>query len=168
MAPTDIGDKLDAGVANFAERLTRRMSRRDAVRTGILGGIAGMASLTLGAKPAQAVICECGPTYRCGHYGWPCPSSGCPSGMALCKEGGSCSCNAGTYNQQGYCCTYSAGYWVACSGLCKGMGYKLCYDCKGHGCDRWCTCLSSTICCSCTSAADVREEHKRLQPFPTN
>ena len=87
--------------------------------------------------------------------------------MSLCKNDASyCSCKAGHYNTQGYCCVYSSGYWVACSGICCGAacnGYKLCYDCKGNGCDKWCTCLSQTYCCQCLSAADARAEQARVQ-----
>lgn len=161
-----MGEKLDTRVGSIAERINRRMTRRNALRTAVLGGAAGIASLALGQSPALAVTCDCGPTYRCGHYGYPCPNTGCPSGYSLCKNSSTayCSCDQGHYNRQGYCCEYSSGQWVACSGLGHGYGYELCYDCLGPGhCADWCTCLSTCICCQCLTPQDVRQEHKRLQ-----
>jgi hypothetical protein len=162
-----MGDKFDARVGNIAERINRRMTRRDALRTAVLGGAASIAALTLGQKPALAVTCECGPTLHCAHYGHKCPTgSGCPSGYILCKNSSSayCSCDQGHYNWQGYCCEYSSGTWIACSGLGNGHGYEVCSDCLGpkRECTYWCTCLSECICCDCNNSEDVRAEHKRI------
>lgn len=160
-----LGDGVDTHVADVSERFIRRVSRREALRTGVLGGVGTIAALAVGAKPARAnTTCHCGPTSRCGTYGHSCPSNGCPSGMKLCKNSGaSCSCLAGGYNRQGYCCEYSSGYWIACTGFCAGYGYKVCYDCKGYGCDQWCTCLSDVLCCGCTTPAEVEAEYARQE-----
>lgn len=85
--------------------------------------------------------------------------NGCPSGMYLCKNSGYCSCVEGRYNTQGYCCEYSSGYWTTCSGICGRYGYKVCYDCAGHGCQYWCTCLSGEdFCCQCATPEDVVQQ----------
>lgn len=162
-----MSERLDTGVGNVVEKMARRLTRRDALRTAVLGGATGLAALTLGQKPALAVTCECGPTLHCSHYHHTCPSgSGCPSGYILCKNSSSayCSCDEGHYNWQGYCCEYSSGTWIACSGLGKGHGYEVCSDCLGpeRECTYWCTCLSSCICCDCKTASDVRREHERI------
>jgi len=167
-----LGQKLDSRVARLSEGLARRISRRDALRTAIVGGATSIAALSLGQRPALAQACECGPTYRCGHYGHPCGAYGCPSGYELCKNQSEfyCTCGRRHYNRQGYCCEYTGGRWVACTGLGKGHGYKMCYDCIDHGhrnannrCTDWCTCLTECICCQCTSAEQVRSELSRIQ-----
>ena len=161
-----VGEKLDGHVAGIAERVVRTISRRDALRTGVLGGAGAVAALTVGERPASgATGCYCGPTYRCGHWGNPCPQHGCPTyGFVLCKNDGSyCSCRGGGRNSQGYCCEYASGYWVACTGLGRGYGYKLCFDCKRNSCYFWCTCLSATKCRYCTSPADFHKEQARTQ-----
>lgn len=163
-----MGEALDARVGSMAEKITRRISRRDALRTAVVGGATGVATLVLGQKPAFAVYCYCGPTYHCSYYRHTCPSRpGCPSGYILCKNSSSayCSCDQGHYNQQGYCCEWAAGSWIACSGLGSGHGFKVCSDCLGPAreCAYWCTCLSSCQCCNCTTPADVRAEHQQVQ-----
>lgn len=170
MTSTGVGDKLDARVASVAERVVRRITRRDALQRGVLGGAVGLAAFAIGERPAMAATCDCGPTYRCDHWGNGCPPNGCPTdGFVLCKNDGSyCSCRGGGKNSQGYCCEYSSGYWVACSGLCKGHGYKLCYDCKRSSCYYWCTCLSETLCCGCTTPEDARREQAVSQAAALN
>jgi len=167
MTAAGLGDKIDTGVARVAERIARTMTRRDALRRGVLGGITGMAALAVGARPAMAVTCTCGPTYNCAHWGASCTCCGCPSGYVLCKNDGSyCSCSGGHYNSQGYCCEYSSGYWVACNGICCGSGcngYRLCYDCKASTCQEWCTCLSQEFCCQCATPEEVAKEQARTQ-----
>lgn len=163
----DVGTKLDGQVAGIAERLVRRISRRDALRNGVLGGAGAVAAFAVGERPASAerARCYCGPTYHCGHWGNHCPEHGCPSdGFVLCKNDGSyCSCRGGGTNTQGYCCEYASGYWVACGGLCNGYGYRLCFDCKRTYCTYWCTCLSAVKCCGCTTPEDFHKEQARLQ-----
>ncbi len=118
----------------IAERVARRMNRRDALRRAIVGGTTGLAALALGNSPAQATTCHCGPTRRCEK----CPAVGCPHGYHLCKGSFTSNC----FNSQGYRCEWPAGNWIACMGLGKGLGYKVCYDCIGPGgCEGWCTCL---------------------------
>ncbi|HEY3907525.1 MAG TPA: hypothetical protein VGM14_26710 [Streptosporangiaceae bacterium] len=140
----------------IAERVARRMNRRDALRRVIVGGTTGLAALALGNSPAQASTCHCGPTRRCEK----CPAVGCPHGYHLCKGSFTSNC----FNSQGYRCEWPAGNWIACTGLGKGLGYKVCYDCIGPGgCEAWCTCLTACICCHCASPADIRAEQQRLQ-----
>jgi hypothetical protein len=162
-----LGDQIDARVAAVAERIIRTMTRRDALRTAVLGGTAGIAALALGQRPALAVTCYCGPTIPCARYHHTCPSAaGCPPGYIACKNSSSayCSCDQGHYNWQGYCCEWASGNWIACSGLGDGYGYKVCSDCLGPAreCTYWCTCLSSCICCDCKNEKDVRAEQERL------
>lgn len=171
MTSTQLMDKVDTGVATVAERIVRKMTRRDVVRRGVLGAGTALAALAVGVRPSKAetMTCTCGPTYRCDHWGWTCRTDGCPPGMYLCQNNSSnyCSCVNGHYNTQGYCCAYSTGYWVACNGICCGNGgcngYRLCYDCTGNGCDHWCTCLGSLQCCQCATPEDAHEEQVRFE-----
>jgi hypothetical protein len=142
--------------APLAERVARRVSRRDALRRAVMAGTTGLAAIAIGNSPADAQTCTCGPTRRCGG----CPDVGCPSGYQLCKGSFSSDC----FNSQGYRCEWPAGNWIACMNLGKGLGYKICYDCIGaSGCEGWCTCLTECICCNCYSPADIRTEQLRLQ-----
>jgi hypothetical protein len=171
MTSTQLGGKLDTGVATVAERIVRKMTRRDVVQRGVLGVGTVLAALTVGVRPskAQTLSCSCGPTVRCDTYGWPCQTDGCPSGMYLCQntQSNSCSCINHNYNVQGFCCLYGSGWWIACNGICCGNGgcngYRLCYDCLGHGCDHWCTCLGSVQCCECATPEDARREQGRFE-----
>jgi hypothetical protein len=150
------GERFDTRVGDLAERVARRVSRRTALRGALLGGTASVASLAIGERPALAAGCTCGPTRRC-HA---CPEIGCPHGYHLCKGSFTGNC----FNSQGYRCEWPQGTWIACMGLGKGYGYKVCYDCKGApGCHGWCTCLSSCVCCECRTVADVRAEQRRVQ-----
>jgi hypothetical protein len=151
-----IGDRLDANVGALAERVARRVSRRTALRSAVLGGAASLAAMAIGEQPAMAEVCHCGPTRRCDG----CAGVGCPEGYRLCKGSGTSDC----FNGQGYRCEWPQGTWIACMGMGKGYGYKICYDCIGHGgCADWCTCLSECVCCACKTADDVRAEQHRIQ-----
>jgi hypothetical protein len=56
-------------------------------------------------------------------------------------------------------CVYEAGWWVSCTGLGEGMGYRICIDCWVPGdCTTTCGCRSKVICGHCTTAADVKRE----------
>jgi hypothetical protein len=166
-----LGQKFDARVARLSEGIARRISRRDALRAAIIGGVTSIATLSIGQRPALANYCDCGPTSRCNRYGHRCRAYRCPSGYETCKNRHDdyCSCSRGHYNRQGYCCEYANGKWVACNRLGKGHGYRMCYDCVGHGhnraedCADWCTCLTECICCHCRSAKEVRSELNRIQ-----
>ncbi len=152
------GAALDARVGDVAERAARRLSRRDAMRSAVVTGTAGLASLSLGRKPSREYSepCDCGPTRRCSG----CPGIGCPSGQHLCKGSSTSNC----FNNQGYRCEWPNGTWIACMNLGNGYGYKICYDCIGKaGCPDWCTCLSQCICCYCESVADLKAEQRRLE-----
>jgi hypothetical protein len=169
MTSSQLGEKVDIGVASVAERVVRKMTRREVVLRGVVGAGATLAALTVGVRPSKAVTCVCGPTYNCSHWGWSCRSAGCPSGMFACQNisSNSCSCINGGKNTQGYCCLYPSGNWIACSGICCGNGgcngYRICYDCQGNGCDKWCTCLSDVQCCECATPQDVHNEMIRLE-----
>ncbi|HVB44029.1 MAG TPA: hypothetical protein VNF47_15180 [Streptosporangiaceae bacterium] len=150
------GAGIDERIGAFTERAARRLSRRDAVRRVIVGGTTGLAALAMGASPAQASTCVCGPTRRCAR----CPAVGCPPGHHLCRGSFRSHC----FNSQGYRCEWPSGSWIACMNLGKGLGYKVCYDCIGAGgCREWCTCLSACICCHCAGVADIRAEQHRVQ-----
>ena len=154
----DAGERFDARVGDLAERIARRVSRRDALRGAFLGGSSGLAALAVGERPAHATAaaCRCGPTRRCAG----CPEIGCPEGHRVCKGSFTSNC----FNSQGYRCEWPQGTWIACMGLGKGYGYRVCYDCIGAGgCPEWCTCQSQCICCECRTAADVRAEQRRIQ-----
>jgi hypothetical protein len=149
-------EQFDSKVGTLAERVTRRLTRRAALRTAILGGTTGIASLAIGERPALAANCHCGPTRRCID----CPPHGCPPEHHLCRGSFTSDC----FNRQGYRCEWPRGRWIACMGLGHGYGYRVCYDCIGPaGCRRWCTCLGTCVCCNCRSAADVRTEQHRIQ-----
>ncbi len=75
------GTSLDERIAAITERVVRRVSRRDALRRVVVGGSAGIAALAIGATPALAATCDCGPTRRCSR----CPEVGCPPKHHLCK-----------------------------------------------------------------------------------
>jgi hypothetical protein len=154
------GERFDSSVGDLAERVARRVSRRAALRSAVIGGTIGVASLAIGERPALAADCHCGPTRRCVG----CPKHGCPEGHHLCKGSFSSDC----FNYQGYRCEWPRGQWLACTGLGKGHGFRMCHDCIGEGgCHRWCTCLSICVCCDCVTAADVRTEQQRVQQLDT-
>jgi hypothetical protein len=159
MGWTRWGTSLDTRIGGVAERAARRLSRRDALRSAVVTGTAGLAALSLGQQPAlaSAEICHCGPTRRCSG----CPGTGCPHGHRLCKG----SLSSGCFNTQGYRCEWPNGTWIACMNIGSGgYGYKVCYDCIGAGgCRDWCTCLSQCVCCECETVADLRAEQQRLQ-----
>jgi hypothetical protein len=147
---------IDTHIGTIAERVVRRMSRRDALRRAVVGGTAGIAALALGQLPAEAATCTCGPTRRCAR----CPGIGCPSGYHLCKGSFTSNC----FNKQGFRCEWPSGTWIACMNVGRGYGYKVCYDCiNSSGCQDWCTCLSECICCHCETVRDLRAEQQRIQ-----
>lgn len=152
-----IGARFDSGVGELAERASRRVTRRQAVRTMLVGGATGVASLSVGVSVAEASCASnCGPTKRCNS----CPEYSCPSGYSLCKGSSTGNC----FNKQGYRCEWPSGYWLACNKLCRGYGYQNCLDCIGPGgCANWCTCLTATSCCGCSTASDVVAEQYRIQ-----
>lgn len=151
------GTRLDSKVGELAERTTRAVTRRQVVRTALVGSATGIASLSIGVDPADAV-CKgnCGPTHRCSG----CRRTRCPAGYTQCKG----SSTSGCFNNQGYRCEWPAGHWTACTGLGHGYGFKICQDCIGPGgCADWCTCLTQCKCCHCTTQEEVVAEQKQLQ-----
>jgi hypothetical protein len=160
MALRRLGATFDTRIGLMTERATRLMSRRNVLRTAVVGGAASIAAISIGETPADALEAHCarncGPTPRCTG----CPNTGCPSGYSLCKGSPTGNC----FNNQGYRCEWPAGQWIACTGLGKGHGYKICKDCIGPGgCPDWCTCLNHCVCCRCTTAADFKKEQQRIQ-----
>lgn len=150
----DIGTKFDARVGKGTERLARRVSRRDALRTAVITGATTVGALALGQRPAFATVrCgpACGPSPRCSSG---CPlTSGCPSGRVLCTKKAGFRCT----------CEWATGSWVYCSGYGRcGQGFTLCQDCiPTHSCGI-CICLSGILCGQCCSPTDVVEEIRRL------
>jgi hypothetical protein len=154
-----LGSTFDGAVGSLAERTARGLTRRQAVRTMVIGGASGIGALSIGVEPAWADACtnNCGPTKRCSG----CPGNGCPGGYSLCKGCSTCNC----FNSQHYRCEWPSGSWMACSGLgrCRG-GYEICYDCIGSGgCHNWCTCLSECLCCNCCTPDEVKAEQQAIQ-----
>jgi len=156
MAWRQFGSSFDARVSQMTERASRRMSRRNILRTVFVSGAASIAAISIGETPARASDCagNCGPTPRCRN----CRPTECPHGYILCKGSPSSDC----FNKEGYRCEWPSGMWIACTGLGHGYGYKICKDCiLPHRCPDWCTCLTECLCCNCKTAADFKEEQRR-------
>lgn len=162
----EFGAGFDARVGSMAERATRILTRRAALRAGMVTGAAGVAAITLGESPALALKYSpgCGPTVRCRG----CHAQGCPTGYELCLE--KYDCFHKLSNKRPHCCfcEWPQGKWIAAEHLGKfGHGIQICYDCvkpphHAAQCAHWCTCLGECICCNCTTTADVRAEMSRL------
>lgn len=160
MAGRQFGSSFDARISRMTERATRRMSRRNILRTVFVSGAASIAAISIGETPALALDADCarhcGPTSRCSR----CRPTECPHGYLLCKGSFSGDC----FNDEGYRCEWPHGYWIACTGLGHGYGYKICKDCKFRDrCRDWCTCLTDCVCCHCKTAKDFKEEQLRIQ-----
>jgi len=158
MTQRQFGSSFDTRINQMAERATRRMSRRNILRTVFVGGATSIAAISIGETPALADDCtrHCGPTSRCKR----CRPTECPRGYVLCKGSFSGDC----FNNEGYRCEWPHGYWIACTGLGHGYGYRICKDCIfRHRCNDWCTCLTDCVCCSCKTAADFKAEQLQMQ-----
>jgi hypothetical protein len=157
MTRKQFGSSFDTRINQMAERATRRMSRRNILRTVFVGGAASIAAVSIGETPAFADDCtrHCGPTRRCER----CRPTYCPRGYVLCKGSFTSDC----FNKEGYRCEWPHGLWIACTGLGHGYGYRICKDCIfRHRCDDWCTCLTDCICCTCKTAADLKAEQLQM------
>ncbi len=168
----DVGTNLDSRVGTIAERVNRRLTRRNALRAGIVSSVAGLAAIASGESPAAAYPYSpgCGPTKYCSGCPYP---QGCPSGYELCKQSSLCGTppskggvGGGSANNQGYWCEWLGGIWESANNLGHGLGYTLCYDCVSSpideaACDTWCTCPSACICCNCQTIAEVRAEMRQ-------
>jgi hypothetical protein len=156
MTSKHLGTRFDARVGTATERIARRITRRDAVRTAILTGAATVGAIAVGQVPARAAITcpqKCGPSPMCTSPACP-TTSGCPSGKVLCKKPPS-TCSA---------CEYATGSWVHCHGYGRcGQGFTLCQDCHKSGSCYVCICLSGILCGQCCSPADVLAEYQRTQ-----
>ena len=142
-----------------ATTVARSISRRRfldrslrGITTGAIGLFAGGSIFSAAAK-AGGVECPC--SVLKGRWCTDCPSGRgrkkCPDGYQRCK----------TVDGDPQCpyCVYETGYWVSCTGLGEGYGYKICIDCWVPGdCETGCSCRSRTICKHCSSAADVKAE----------
>lgn len=161
--PKELGARFDARLGRGAERIVRKIDRRTALRSGILGGAATIGAIVLGQNPASAarpnsVRCpqECGPSPLCSSG---CPQgvgqAGCPPNHTLCKKPSVCGNKA---------CDYYDGSWVHCEGYGPcGMGYTLCQDCKPNGNCHICICISGVACSGCCTPSDVIAEQRRIQ-----
>jgi hypothetical protein len=158
MTRRQLGSSFDARINQMAERATRRMSRRNILRTVFVGGAASIAAVSIGETPAFADDCtrRCGPTSQCLR----CRPTECPHGYVLCKGSFTGDC----FNHEGYRCEWPHGLWIACTGLGHGYGYRICKDCIFRDrCRDWCTCLTDCVCCSCRTAEDFKAEQLQMQ-----
>jgi len=158
MAWKQFGSGFDTRVSQMTERAVRKMSRRNVLRTVVVGGAASIAAISVGDAPAFADECtgNCGPTKRCSR----CRPTECPHGYILCKGSRTGDC----FNNEGYRCEWPSGMWIACTGLGHGYGYRICKDCIFRNrCHDWCTCLTDCLCCDCKTAADFKAEQYRLE-----
>src|SRR6516165_6703724 len=132
------GSTFDARVNQMTERATRRMSRRNILRTVFVSGAASIAAVSIGETPALADDCtsHCGPTPRCSH----CRPTEWPQGLWI-------ACN-GLGHGYGY-------------KMCKDCIFR-------HRCRDWCTCLTECVCCGCRTAADFKAEQHRIQLSESN
>ena len=138
MTRRQFGSSFDARISQMAERATRRMSRRNILRTVFVGGAASIAAVSIGETPAFADDCR---------------SVDCPHGYVVCKGSFTSDC----FNDEGYRCEWPHGLWIACTGLGHGYGYRICKDCIFRDrCRDWCTCLTDCVCCDCKTAADFK------------
>jgi len=68
MAWRQFDSSFDARIGRMTERATRRMSRRNILRTVFVSGAAGIAAISIGETPALALDADCarhcGPTSR--------------------------------------------------------------------------------------------------------
>jgi hypothetical protein len=142
-----------------ATKLARTISRRrflDRSLRGITtGAVAVFAGGRLFSSTAKAEGEQCPCSSPRGVECTDCPAGRkekkCPDGYVRCR----------TVDGEQMCvgCVYEAGYWVSCTGLGEGFGYRLCVDCMLPGdCNSTCGCRSKVICRHCTSAADVKAE----------
>jgi hypothetical protein len=159
-----LGENFDTGVGKVSEKVNRRLSRRNALRAGVVSTVAGIAAVALGQSPASAYKYSpgCGPTKSCKGCHLP---DGCPKGYELCLKKWACK---NDYSKKCCYCEWPGGIWESGHNLGKGgHGFTLCFDCvkKPHDattCKTWCTCESECFCCNCVSAEDVRQEMHRL------
>jgi hypothetical protein len=146
------------GGEDAASRFARTISRRkflDRSLRGVTTAAVGLfATGTIFSDAARAgEDCPCS-----APHGVTCPN--CPPGRKAkkCPDGYQ-RCRTVDGVQQCPGCIYESGFWVSCTGLGEGFGYKICIDCVIPGdCDSSCGCRSSVICRHCTSAADVKAE----------
>lgn len=141
-----------------ATSIARSISRRrflDRSLRGLTAGAVGLfatGSLFSGsARASTECICAAPRGVKCTD----CPSGRkrkkCPEGHTRCV----------TVDGEPQCpgCVYENGWWVSCTGLGEGYGYRICIDCWVRGdCDTTCGCRSKIICRQCESAADVKAE----------
>lgn len=141
-----------------ATRIARSISRRKFLDRSLKGFTAGAVGLFAGGSFFTAVAragedCDC-------HSPRGVDCVDCPSGRRKqkCPHGyDKCQTIDGVQECPG--CVYETGWWVQCTGLGEGFGYRICSDCVIPGdCETTCGCRSKVICKHCTSPADVRAE----------
>jgi hypothetical protein len=162
----DFGSDLDKRLMAVSALAARRLSRRlllGRILRGSAVAFAGLAAGSLGTLlnggDGEATTFHCGNWWPNSRSGSPqcngCPSNGCSFGHVRCRKG---QCPG---------CIYPSGYWVAANGLGKcGMGYRLCWDCHSPSSCRICTCLSTTLCLNCCSAAEVEAQTREVEAIP--
>ena len=142
-----------------ATQIARVISRRKFLDRSLRGLTTGAVALFAtgrifsGTSSAAGDECFCAPPR--GVECIDCPpgrhKDKCPPGHQRCR----------TVDGEQQCpgCVYEHGWWVACTGLGEGFGYKICIDCwRPDDCNTTCGCRSKVICGHCTSAADVKAE----------
>lgn len=141
-----------------ASRLARAVSRRKfldrSLKTISAGAIGLFATGSIFTGAAQAGG-QCSCSYPRGVECTDCPpgrrKKKCPDRYRRCKT------VDGVQECPG--CIYENGWWVSCTGLGEGYGFKTCTDCWVEGdCNTTCGCKSKIICRTCESAADVKAE----------
>ena len=142
-----------------ATAIARTLSRRRFLDRSLRGITAGAVSVFAGGSIFSAAARAGGDECFCasprGVVCTDCPPGRnrkkCPDGHRRCRTvDGVAQCSG---------CIYDTGWWVSCTGLGEGFGYRICIDCWQPGdCDTTCGCRSAVICGKCTSAADVKTE----------
>lgn len=140
-----------------AAKVARALSRRKFLDRSLRGMTAGAVGIfasgsIFGATAKAGDECFCSAPR--GVFCTDCPpgrKKKCPAGMRRCV----------TVDGVQQCpgCIYESGWWVSCTGLGDGMGYKICTDCWVKGdCNTTCGCKSKVICRHCRTADDVKQE----------
>ena len=143
-----------------AARVARSISRRKfldrslrGLTTGAVGVFAGGSIFSSVARAGDSDKCLCSSPRGVVCTDCP-PGRGpkkCPDGHKRCQ----------TIDGVPECvgCVYETGWWVSCTGLGEGFGYRICIDCWiPRDCETTCGCRSAVICRHCSSAADVKAE----------
>ena len=142
-----------------AAKVARAISRRKFLDRSLRGITTGAVGLFAGGSIFSNVARASGEECMC-HSPRGVVCTDCPSGKGPKKcPPNHLRCRTIDGVQQCPGCVYESGWWVSCTGLGEGFGYRICIDCWIPGdCDTTCGCRSKVICRFCTSAADVKAE----------